>query len=265
MAGECLHELLHSLEPAEGGLEGQAANAEIAGHHALAGHHFEDVEDIFALPEAIEKDGHGSQVNSVASQPNQVALDARQLSQQNPYPLGAGRDFDIQQFLNREAKAQIVGERSEVIHPVCERDALRVSLVLEGLLEASVEVADVITGANNRLALEFEHHAQYPVGRGVLRPHAQDNPFLLARNSFQRDRHLAISLSGIILAQRMTFPIFRQKDSPQIRMSRELNSKEIEDFALECVGAWIDGDQGDDERILAAGPRLEPKPCCSLK
>jgi hypothetical protein len=63
----------------------------------------------------------------------------------------------------------------------------------------------------------------------------------------------------------MTFPIFRQKDSPQIRMSRELNSKEIEDFALECVGAWIDGDQGDDERILAAGPRLEPKPCCSLK
>src|SRR5208337_3077959 len=101
-------------------------------------------------------------------------------------------------------------------------------------LEASVEVANVIKGPNNRLALEFEHQAQYPVGRGVLRPHAQDNPFLLTRNSFQRYRHLAISPGGIILAQRVTFPIFWHEDSPQIRMPRELDSKEIEDFAFEC-------------------------------
>src|SRR5208337_112443 len=167
--------------------------------------------------------------------------------------------------LDREAKAQVVGERGKVVHPVSERDALRVSLILEGLLEAAVEVADVINGSNHRLAVEFEYQAQYPVRRGVLRPHAQDNPFLLTRNSFQRDRHLAISLGGIILAQRVTFPIFRHKDSPQIRMSRELDSKEIEDFALECVGGWIHGNQGIYPGILTGGPHLEPKPRCSLK
>ena len=219
--GKALGELFHALQPAQRGLQRQPADAEIAGHHALAGNGLKDVQDLLALAEAIEENGHGAKVDGVRSQPHQVALDARQFGQQHANPLRPRRDFQIQQLLHRQAESQVVGKRREIIHAVGEGDALGVSLAFEGFLEAGVQIADVVNGAHDGFAFEFQHQPQHPVRGGMLRAHAQDDPFFLARNSLQRYRHLAVTLRGIIFAQRMAFPLFRQQHAAQVRMAIE--------------------------------------------
>ncbi len=60
-----------SCQPARR-LERQPADAEIAGHHALAGEHLEDPQDLFALAEAVEEHRHRADVDGVRAQPDQV-------------------------------------------------------------------------------------------------------------------------------------------------------------------------------------------------
>ncbi len=59
---------------------------------------------------------------------------------------------------------------------------------------------------------------------------------------------LAVALDGIILAQRMTFPVFRHLNAPQIGMSVETDAEQIEDLALEEVGARPDRRERFDGR-----------------
>jgi len=94
---------------------------------------------------------------------------------------------------------------------------------------------------------------------GVLGAHTQDDPFFLARNFLERNGHLAISLGRVVFAERVAFPVFRHQDPTQVRMSRELYPKEIENLALEGIGARINGNQRVHTRILSAGAHLESK------
>ena len=55
-----------------------ARRPDVAGHHALAGEHFEDLENVLALAEAVEEHGHRAEVERVRAQPHQVAVDALQ-------------------------------------------------------------------------------------------------------------------------------------------------------------------------------------------
>ena len=58
--------LLHALLPAARRLERQPADAEVAGHHALAGEHLEDAQDVFALAEAVEEHAHRADIDARA-------------------------------------------------------------------------------------------------------------------------------------------------------------------------------------------------------
>ena len=60
-----------------GGSSASAAEADVAGHHALAGEHFEDAQNVFALAEAVEEHAHRADVERVRSQPDQVAVQPR--------------------------------------------------------------------------------------------------------------------------------------------------------------------------------------------
>ncbi len=48
-----------------GGFESYSANADVAGHHALAGELFEDPQNLLALAEAIKKDAHRADIERV--------------------------------------------------------------------------------------------------------------------------------------------------------------------------------------------------------
>ena len=93
----------HAVEPVRRRLERQAADAEVAGHHPLAGDVLVNLHDLFALAEAVEEHGHRAQVDGVRPQPHQVRGDARQFRQQHADVLRALGNFESEQLLDGQA------------------------------------------------------------------------------------------------------------------------------------------------------------------
>ena len=117
-AGEDVNELPDARGPTARRLERQPADAEIAGHHALAAEHFEDAQNVFALAEAVEEYAHRADIQRVRSQPDQVAVETRKLGEHHPHPLRVRGNLQPEQFLHRQAVAQVIGERRQVIHAI---------------------------------------------------------------------------------------------------------------------------------------------------
>ena len=105
------------------------------------------------------------------SEPDQVRGDARQLEQDDADDLRALGNREVHQLLDRRHVGHVVPERREVVHAVGDRDRLVIVLGLHGLLHAGVEVADHGLERDHGLAVQLDHEAEHPVGRGVLRPH----------------------------------------------------------------------------------------------
>ena len=91
----------------------QAADAHVAGHHALAGDVLKDAKQLFALAEAVEEDGQGADVHGVGAQPDQVRLDAGEFLQEDAEVDGAFGDFEAKQLLHAEAVGEllVMGQR----------------------------------------------------------------------------------------------------------------------------------------------------------
>ncbi len=165
----------HAIEPVRRRFEREPADAEIAGHHPLAGDVLVNLHDLFALAEAVKEHGHRAEIDGVRSEPNQVRSDARQLREQHADVLRALGDFDADQLFGGQAEAQVVRERREIVDAVGERDALRIGLRFAGFFDAGVQVADFGLGLEDDFAIELQHHAQHAVRRRVLRPHIEDH------------------------------------------------------------------------------------------
>ncbi len=100
-----------------------------------------------------------------------MAGDALQLGDQHADVAHALGHLDAEQPLDRQAERQAVRLRAEVVHPLDERDHLLPLLLLGGLLDAGVQVADRRVGVDDGLAGELQHEPQHAVRAGVLRPH----------------------------------------------------------------------------------------------
>src|SRR5580658_8991107 len=55
----------------------------------------------------------------------------------------------------------------------------------------------------------------------------------------------------IVLSQRVSLPLFGEEDAPHVGMAGELDAEHVENFALQPVGASVDGDGGF--RFVALG------------
>ena len=104
-----------------------------------------------------------------------MVVDATQLGEQNPNPLGAGRDLQFEEFFHREAKDQVIGERRQIVDAVGQGNDLGVVKFFGVFLDAGVQEADVGRGAQDSLAVKFQDEPQDAVGRGVLRPHVESH------------------------------------------------------------------------------------------
>ena len=167
-----------AIEPAERRLHGQAADAEVAGHHALAGHGLKEPENLLALAEGVEENREGANVHGVGAEPDEMRVQPAQLGEQHANPLRALGDFEVEEFFDGQAIAEIVGERIEVIDAVGERNDLLIELGLAGFLDAGVQIADLGTDADDDFAVELDDQAQHAVGCRVLRAHIEDHvPF----------------------------------------------------------------------------------------
>ena len=148
--------------------------------HAQPGDVLEDVEDLLPLPEAVEHDRQGAQLEPGGGQPDQVRGDPVELHHQHPQGLGPRRRLDPEQLLHGQAVGGLVEERGQVVHAGHEGDALDPGAELDRLLDAGVQVADHRLEVDDLLALELDDQPQHPVGGGVLGAHVDDHHVVLA-------------------------------------------------------------------------------------
>ena len=80
------------------------------------------------------------------------------------------RDLEPEQLLGRQAEGVLLVHRRDVVEPVEVADGLQVGLVLDQLLGAAMQEADVRIDALDHLAVELQHEAQHAVRRRMLRP-----------------------------------------------------------------------------------------------
>src|SRR5581483_2494887 len=167
--GKCLHLVVESERQI--GLE--ATRADIAGHHAHAGNVFKDIQDHLAFAEAVEEDALRTQVERARPQPDEMASNALKLGENDTsiFDLIADLIFDAQQFLNGQGIAQVIAERSQVIHAVGKHQRLVIRLGLGSLFDAGMQKADIRDSLDHRLALDSEDEAQHTMSAWVLWPH----------------------------------------------------------------------------------------------
>ena len=84
--------------------------------------------------------------------------------------LRAARHRDAEQLFRREAEGMLLIHRRDIVEPVEIRDRLQIGLLLDQLLGAAMQQADMRIDALDHFAVEFEHETQHAVRRRMLRP-----------------------------------------------------------------------------------------------
>ena len=147
-----------------------AADLEVARVHPLPGRHFEQVEDPVALAEAVPEHRDRAEVQRRRPQPDEVGVDPVELEEDRAQVLGPRRDLQPDEALDGAAVGLHLEEVGDVVHPLDEGDDLPVALVLAGLFDPGVDVADHRLEVAHDLAFEVDDQAQHPVRGGVVRP-----------------------------------------------------------------------------------------------
>ena len=147
-----------------------AADAEILGVHARARGALVEHHQLLALLEAPERRRQRADVHGLRRDVQEMREMAADLGIEHADELGAPRHRDPQQLLGGEAEGVLLVHRRDVVEPVEVADGLQVGLVLDQLLGAAMEQADVRIDALDHLAVELEHEAQHAVRGRMLRP-----------------------------------------------------------------------------------------------
>jgi len=235
MLGHLGRKFSHILFDALRKIRGETANPEVVGGHSRAGDLLVHIHDTFTLTEAIEKDRHCTDIQSVGRQPDKMALDPGQLRHEHAHNLGALRNFvsDAEQLFNRKDITQVVAHRRKIIQAVRQRQSLMISPAFCKLFNPAMEVADMRNRLDDLLAVQLQNQPQHPVSRRMLGPHVYSHGFgcrchctprsfwcsrIGALNSASLIGFTVGPLHGIVLAQRMSLPIIGHKDSPRIGM-----------------------------------------------
>ena len=113
------------------------------------------------------------------AQPHQVRLDARELVEQHADGLGALRDLERKQLLDRQAVGQVVGHRGEIVDAVGQRHHLLVELRLAGFLNTGVQITDIRRHGDDGFSVNLEHQPKNTVRRRVLRTHVENHGLVL--------------------------------------------------------------------------------------
>ncbi len=167
------------------GLRGEvlcdAAGADVGHVHAQARDGLEDVEDLLAVPEAVDHHRQGAQLHAGGGERDQVRGDPVELHHDDADDVGPLGDGDAQELLDGEAVAGLVEDRREVVGAGDEGAALRPGAVFEVLLDAGVEVADDGPQGADGLALQFADQAEHAVRGRVLRAEVDDEALVVDR------------------------------------------------------------------------------------
>lgn len=83
---------------------------------------------------------------------------------------GTDRDVNVQQLLDSQREALLVGHHRDVVETIEVGQGLEICSVLDELLGSTVQQSDVRISADNLLAIEFQDQSQHTVGGRMLGP-----------------------------------------------------------------------------------------------
>ena len=165
-----LAELGDVLDQLDGQVLVHAAEAEVLGVHAAARGALVEHHQLLALLEAPQRRGERADVHGLRGDVEQMREQPADLGVEHADQLGALGHLQLEQLLDRQAEGMLLVHRRDVVEPVEVADRLHVRLVLDQLLGAAMQQADVRIDALDHLAVELQHQAQHAVRRGMLRP-----------------------------------------------------------------------------------------------
>ena len=149
----------------------------------------DDVVDLLALLERVQKRGERPEVERHGADVQQVVVQPHQLGEDRAEILAPRRELDPQQLLDRMMPGDLVRQRRDVVHPVDDRHVLVEVQMLAELLEPAVQIADVRHRVDDLLAVERQHQPQRRVRRRMLRTEVQrPQVFLFRRRPAARFR-----------------------------------------------------------------------------
>ena len=147
-----------------------AAGAEIGRVHAAAGGALVEDHQLLALLEAPQRRRQRAHVEGVGGDVEEMVEEPADLAIEHADELAAARHGDAQELLDGEREGVLLVHRRDIVEPVEIGHRLEIGLVLDQLLGAAMEQADMRIDALDDLAVELQHQAQHAVRRRVLRP-----------------------------------------------------------------------------------------------
>ncbi len=111
----------------------------IGGMQACAGNCFVAVHQVFALAEGVQEHRHGTNVEPVCAQPQQVIEDTRDLIEHDTDVLRTLRHVDTQQFFDGHNVGVFVAHHRHIIEPVHVTDALVIRFAFGQLLGSAMQ------------------------------------------------------------------------------------------------------------------------------
>jgi hypothetical protein len=126
--------------------------------------------ELLTLLEPPQERCQSTDVHGVRQNRHEMVQDAGDFGKQGPDVFCANRNVNIQQLLDGQRKALLVGHHGDVVEAVEIRQRLEVGPVLDQLLGSAMQQANVRVGAHNLLAIELQDQSQHAVGGRVLRP-----------------------------------------------------------------------------------------------
>ena len=177
-------------------------------------------------------------------------------------------DFHADELLDGQRPAEVHVHAGQVIHAVGVGNPLRRREIFADLFGAAVQVADVRRDLVDDFAVGPQQQPQHAVRAGMLRTHV-DQHFVGADVEFDDAWVFNLHAHGmasfasdavvfqrelVILAQRMSDPVFGTEDAAQVGMPREMDAHQVERLALVPVGNRPHA--GDGGTVRAASPAL---------
>jgi hypothetical protein len=139
---------------------------------------------LLTLLETPQEGSQGTDVHGVGKDGHEVVQDTGELAKQGSNPLGTLGDLDVEELLNGQGEALLVGHHGDVVQSVEVRQGLHISLVLNQLLRTTVKQTDVGIGANDLLAIELQNQSEHTVSSRMLRTEVDSVVTDLAVNAF---------------------------------------------------------------------------------
>ena len=235
-------------------------NGVVVLNQASAGGCLEDVENLFTVAETVEESGQGSQVHAETREEQQVRVDALQFIHNGTDVLYSFAHFDAHRFFDTHTQGVAVLVCAQVIQAVGQCQCLWIGKAFAHLFDASVDVTAVYVQLLDDFPFQTYTETEHTVSGRMLRTDV-DDVFIFVEQNVTLFYHATVGqflvvvshvvrffvahterveAFVIILAERMSYPVFTQIQTAHVRVTDEMDTEEVVCFAFVELGCFPD-------------------------